>query len=63
MTDLDAGIDAEESVAREEVFKVFAENTERLRRIVLDAIGMLPEGVDSPSARALDGILLPFDLP
>ncbi|MET9973137.1 S-methyl-5'-thioadenosine phosphorylase [Streptomyces sp. NPDC006356] len=63
VTDLDAGIDAAESVSQEEVFKVFAENTRRLRRIVLDAIGMLPESNDSPSARALDGMTLPFDLP
>lgn len=63
VTDLDAGIDAAESVSQEEVFKVFAENTQRLRRIVLDAIGMLPESDDSPSARALDGMTLPFDLP
>ncbi|MGY5128307.1 S-methyl-5'-thioadenosine phosphorylase [Streptomyces nigrescens] len=63
VTDLDAGIDAAESVAQEEVFQVFAANTERLRRIVLDAIGLLPEGGDSPSARALDGMTVPFDLP
>ncbi|MEU7567247.1 S-methyl-5'-thioadenosine phosphorylase [Streptomyces fradiae] len=63
VTDLDAGIDAGESVAQEEVFKVFAENTERLRRVVLDAIGMLPESADSPSARVLDGMTLPIDLP
>ncbi|WP_093802389.1 S-methyl-5'-thioadenosine phosphorylase [Streptomyces sp. Wb2n-11] len=63
VTDLDAGIDATESVAQEEVFKVFAENTRRLRRVVLDAIGMLPESNGSPSARALDGMTLPIGLP
>ncbi|GGP95841.1 S-methyl-5'-thioadenosine phosphorylase [Streptomyces roseolilacinus] len=63
VTDLDAGIDATQSVAQEDVFKVFAENTQRLRRVVLDAIGLLPESDDSPSARALDGMTLPIDLP
>lgn len=63
VTDLDAGIDAAESVAQEEVFKVFAENTQSLRRVVLDAIGMLPDDNESASARALDGMDLPFELP
>ncbi|MFE1776952.1 S-methyl-5'-thioadenosine phosphorylase [Streptomyces sp. NPDC059008] len=63
VTDLDAGIDAAESVAQEDVFKVFAENTERLRHLVLEAIGRLPETGGSSAARALDGLTLPFDLP
>ncbi|QKW10432.1 S-methyl-5'-thioadenosine phosphorylase [Streptomyces sp. NA04227] len=66
VTDLDAGIDAQESVAQEEVFEVFAQNTERLRRVVLDAVALLPEDAEaahSPAARALDGLSLPFALP
>ncbi|MER5968950.1 S-methyl-5'-thioadenosine phosphorylase [Streptomyces sp. NPDC002055] len=63
VTDLDAGIDAEESVGQEEVFAVFAENTERLRGLVLETLRALPEGHDCRCARALDGLTLPFDLP
>ncbi|MBB5937300.1 S-methyl-5'-thioadenosine phosphorylase [Streptomyces zagrosensis] len=63
VTDRDAGIDATESVAQEEVFAVFAQNTERLRGMVIEAIGLLPEGDDYPCARVLDGLTLPFDLP
>lgn len=35
----------------------------RAFRVVLDAIGLLPESDDSPSAHALDGMTLPIDLP
>lgn len=34
-----------------------------LRRIALVAIGMLPDGNDSASAPARDGMALPFELP
>ncbi|WP_229890136.1 phosphorylase family protein [Streptomyces griseomycini] len=42
VTGLDAGIDAAENVVQEVVLKVFAENTQRLRRVVLVVIGMFP---------------------
>ncbi|MFF8102397.1 hypothetical protein ACF07S_22070 [Streptomyces sp. NPDC016640] len=35
----------------------------RLRRGVLDAVGMLPDDNDSASARARDGVASPFELP
>lgn len=63
VTDLDAGIDAEESVDQESVLKVFAENTERMRTLVLGAIGLLPEHRDCRCTAALDGLHLPFQLP
>ncbi|MGW1074010.1 S-methyl-5'-thioadenosine phosphorylase [Streptomyces sp. NPDC002537] len=63
VTDLDAGIDAEESVAQDEVFKVFAENTERLRGVIMEAVRTLPEHRDCACAGVLDGMPLPFELP
>ncbi|CAL9664370.1 Enolase-phosphatase E1 [Streptomyces sp. enrichment culture] len=42
VTGLDTGIDAAENVVQEVVLKVFAENTQRLRRVVLVVIGMFP---------------------
>lgn len=64
VTDLDAGIGAEDSVAQEDVFAVFAENVERLRRVVLQAVRLLPESVgELPCARAVKGMALPFELP
>ncbi|MFF3290949.1 S-methyl-5'-thioadenosine phosphorylase [Streptomyces sp. NPDC003023] len=63
VTDLDAGIDADDSVAQAEVFKVFAENIERLRTVVLETIKILPEQRDCFCAHALDDLHLPIDLP
>jgi hypothetical protein len=45
------------------VFRVFGENTERLRGLLLDAITALPVDLDCACPRALDGITLPFTLP
>ncbi len=63
VTDLDAGVEAGESVTQEEVFRVFAENTDRLRGVLLDAVAALPAERDCPCGHALDGITLPFPLP
>ncbi|MET9870757.1 S-methyl-5'-thioadenosine phosphorylase [Streptomyces sp. NPDC006386] len=63
VTDLDAGIDADESVTQEDVFKVFAENTERMRNVVLETIKHLPERRTCRCSAALAGMDLPFELP
>ncbi|MFI9645089.1 S-methyl-5'-thioadenosine phosphorylase [Streptomyces sp. NPDC052040] len=63
VTDLDAGIDSTESVAQDEVFKVFARHTERLRGLVLEAVAGLPVQRRCACAGALDGVTLPFALP
>ncbi|SCG40679.1 S-methyl-5'-thioadenosine phosphorylase [Micromonospora inositola] len=63
VTDLDAGVESGESVTQEEVFRVFAENTDRLRGVLLDALAALPAERDCPCGHALDGIKLPFPLP
>jgi len=63
VTDLDAGVEGEHGVTQEEVFRVFGENTERLRDLLLDAVAGMPAGRTCPCPRSLDGIKLPFDLP
>lgn len=63
VTDLDAGVESGHGVTQEEVFRVFGENTERLRDVLLDAIVALPTGRDCPCPNSLDGIKLPFELP
>jgi 5'-methylthioadenosine phosphorylase len=63
VTDLDAGVEGEHGVTQEEVFTVFAENTARLRGVLLDAVASLPAERDCPCPRAFDGIKLPFTLP
>jgi 5'-methylthioadenosine phosphorylase len=63
VTDLDAGVEGDHGVTQEEVFRVFGENTVRLRGVLLDAVTQLPTARDCPCATALEGIKLPFDLP
>ena len=63
VTDHDAGVEAAEAVTHEEVFRVFGENIERLRPVLLDAVTALPAERDCPCGHALDGLTLPFDLP
>jgi 5'-methylthioadenosine phosphorylase len=47
----------------EEVFRVFAENTARMRELLLATIAGLPATRECPCGRALDGIKLPIQLP
>ncbi|WP_405457813.1 S-methyl-5'-thioadenosine phosphorylase [Streptomyces sp. NBC_00101] len=58
VTDLDAGAEAGEGVSHEEVLRVFAENVDRLRSVLFDAVAALPsaEDRDCVCARALDGL-------
>jgi 5'-methylthioadenosine phosphorylase len=63
VTDLDAGVEGDHGVTQEEVFRVFGENTARLRGLLLDAITALPARRSCPCGSALDGIKLPFALP
>jgi 5'-methylthioadenosine phosphorylase len=63
VTDLDAGVEGDHGVTHEEVFRVFGENIDRLRAVLLDAIAALPAERDCACGHALDGMTLPFDLP
>jgi 5'-methylthioadenosine phosphorylase len=63
ITDLDAGVEGDRGVTQEEVFRVFGENTQRLRGVLLDAVAALPTERECPCRHALDGLTLPFELP
>jgi 5'-methylthioadenosine phosphorylase len=63
VTDLDAGVEGDHGVTQEEVFAVFADNTAKLREILLTAVAALPAERTCPCGHALDGIKLPNDLP
>lgn len=64
VTDLDAGLEHGEGVTHEEVLRVFAENVENMRDLLLETIGRLPsQDTDCDCRHALDGQKLPFDLP
>jgi 5'-methylthioadenosine phosphorylase len=63
VTDLDAGVEGDHGVTQEEVFKVFADNTAKLREVLLAAVAALPATRTCPCPHALDGIKLPVELP
>jgi 5'-methylthioadenosine phosphorylase len=56
VTDLDAGVEGDHGVTQEEVFRVFAANTGRLRTVLFAAVRHLPLERTCPCAHALDGI-------
>jgi 5'-methylthioadenosine phosphorylase len=63
VTDVDAGVDAESAVDQEEVFRVFAENVEKLRELLFAALAGLPAERACRCPEAHDGIELPITLP
>ncbi|CAN5783616.1 S-methyl-5'-thioadenosine phosphorylase [soil metagenome] len=63
VTDVDAGLDADHAVDQAEVFRVFGENTERLRAMLRDVVAGLSAERDCACPHALDGMHLPVELP
>jgi len=53
VTDLDAGVEGERGVTQEEVFRVFGENTERMRGLLLAALAALPAERTCPCPAAV----------
>lgn len=56
VTDLDAGVESGAAVTQEEVFRVFRDNTDRLRQTLFDVVAALPLERACPCPAALDGI-------
>ncbi|MQS07333.1 S-methyl-5'-thioadenosine phosphorylase [Streptomyces alkaliphilus] len=63
VTDLDAGAETGEGVSHAEVLKVFAQNIDRLRGVVLDAVAALPTERDCLCVNALQGWDTGIELP
>lgn len=63
VTDLDAGVEGGEAVTQEEVFRVFADNTGRLRTLLYDVVAALPGERTCPCGSTLEGIDVPLTLP
>ncbi len=63
VTDHDAGIEGGPSVTATEVFRVFAENTLRLRALLVAVVAALPADRTCPCPRALDGVRTELVLP
>ena len=64
VTDLDAGLEHGEGVTHDEVLRVFADNMEKVRALLLDVVAALPDAerrlrLPARPRRAE----LPFDLP
>lgn len=55
VTDLDAGVEGETGVSQEEVFRVFGENIERMRGLLLTALPALPKEQACPCPAAVPG--------
>ncbi|HVM28005.1 MAG TPA: S-methyl-5'-thioadenosine phosphorylase [Mycobacteriales bacterium] len=55
VTDLDAGVEGGVGVTQEEVFRVFGENTARLRSLLLDVVAALPADRRCSCGSAVDG--------
>jgi 5'-methylthioadenosine phosphorylase len=56
VTDLDAGVEGDHGVTQEEVFRVFGENTARLRDLLLRVLPELPEERTCACPHVLDGL-------
>ncbi|GHJ43116.1 purine nucleoside phosphorylase [Catellatospora sp. TT07R-123] len=63
VTDHDAGVDGERGVTQEEVFRVFKDNIERLRALLLAVIADLPDDRACPCPAALYGMQPAYRLP
>jgi 5'-methylthioadenosine phosphorylase len=64
VTDMDAGVESGEGVGQEEVFRTFAGNIDRLKAVLTDVVGDLPEpGSGCACASWADGIDLPYEIP
>ena len=63
VTDLDAGIDAEQAVSQAEVMAVFAEHLDALRTDLRTVAESVPPERGCSCASSLDGLDLPMELP
>jgi 5'-methylthioadenosine phosphorylase len=63
VTDMDAGAEQEQGVHQEDVFALFAANTERLKSLLTGVIADLPDPSGCTCATWADGIELTYDIP
>lgn len=63
VTDMDAGVIDGESVSQAEVFAVFAANIERVKTLLTDSIGGLPDPAGCACSTWSEGLDLPYAVP
>ena len=63
VTDMDAGAEAEEAVRQQDVFALFAANTERLKAMLAGVIADLPDPAGCTCDTWADGLDLTYEIP
>jgi 5'-methylthioadenosine phosphorylase len=63
VTDMDAGVEAGQGVGQDEVFVMFERNIDRLKAMLADVIGDLPDPSGCSCSTWADGIELTYQLP
>jgi 5'-methylthioadenosine phosphorylase len=63
VTDLDAGLTADDAVSQAEVFRVFAEYTDRLRALLRSVVAGMPLERDCACPKVHEGMTLPMEMP
>jgi 5'-methylthioadenosine phosphorylase len=63
VTDMDAGVEAGEGVGQAEVFAMFARSIERLKGLLVDVIGDLPDPEGCACAAWADDLELTYPIP
>jgi len=63
VTDMDAGAEAEEAVRQQDVFALFAANTERLKSLLARVVGDLPDPAGCTCDTWADGLDLTYEVP
>ena len=63
VTDVDAGVEVGSGVNQAEVFALFAANLDRLRALLADVIGAVPDPDGCACSTWADGIDLPYAIP
>jgi 5'-methylthioadenosine phosphorylase len=63
VTDMDAGVEPEQGVRQQDVFALFAENTERLKTLLTGVLADLPDPTGCTCATWADGLDLTYEIP
>jgi 5'-methylthioadenosine phosphorylase len=63
VTDMDAGAEAEDAVRQQDVFALFAANTERLKTLLAGVVGELPDPSGCTCDTWADGLDLTYEVP
>jgi 5'-methylthioadenosine phosphorylase len=63
VTDMDAGVEPDEAVRQQDVFAMFAANTERLKRLLAGFIAGLPDPTGCTCDTWAEGLELTHEIP